>query len=238
MANLLSLYLIALFVLRAAPRVKKRDLLTVSVQAAISGCAALVQRNTDMARKLETAYCLYPWRAAQVLKTHFEILFLLIWVFQLKKEQLQAVCHRCHALCVWLKRLCVCQWEIMWFFYNFRVIATISIPQYLKNFGYLCFTGTTFSTCLFSLQSDGLGFGRLQQQQALPFQYFCSLLGDFLQETTIKQFLCLWTRCGSASHRQQKAVITIGCPSSKAGVKNVVPECDRYIAISKHKWSF
>jgi len=65
------LYVIALFVLRAAPHVKRRDLLTVSVQVAISGCAAHVQRSTNMARKLETASCLCPWRAAQVLKMHF-----------------------------------------------------------------------------------------------------------------------------------------------------------------------
>lgn len=54
------MYVTVLFVLRAAPRVKRRDLLTVSAQAAISGCAARVQRNTDMAMKLETASCLYP----------------------------------------------------------------------------------------------------------------------------------------------------------------------------------
>lgn len=125
----------------------------------------------------------------------------------------------------------------MWFFCNFRAIATISIPQYLKNFGYLCFTETIFSICLFSLQSEGLGFDRLQQQQALPFQYFCPLLGNFFQKTTIKQFLCLWTKCGRESHREQKAVITIGCSFCKPGLKNMVPECDHYIAISKHKWS-
>lgn len=236
MANLLSLYVIALFVLRAASRVKRRDLLTVSVQAAISGCAAHVQRNTDMTRKLETASCLYPWRAAQVLKMHFEILFLLTSVIQLKKEQLQALCHRCYALCVWLRRICMCQWEMMWFFCNFRAIATISFPRYLKSFGYLCFSETIFSTCLFSLWSDRLGFGRLQQQQALPFQYFCPLLGNFLQEATVKQFLCLWMRGWGESHRQQKAGITIGCSFSKPVVKNVVPECDHYIAIRKHKW--
>lgn len=125
----------------------------------------------------------------------------------------------------------------MWFFYNFRTITTISIPQYLKNIEYLCFTEPTFSTCLFSLCSDGLGLGRLQQQQTFPFQYFCPLLGNFTQETTIEQFLHLWTRHGRESHRQWNAVVTVGCSFSKQGVINMVPECDHYIAISKHKWS-
>lgn len=87
------------------------------------------------------------------------------------------VCVIQKAVCVSLRSLCMCQWEIMWFFCNFRAIATISIPQYLKNFGYLCFTETIFSTCLFSLRNDGLGFDRLQQQQALPFQVFLSSFG-------------------------------------------------------------
>lgn len=104
-ANLLSLFVIALCVLRAAPHVKRRDLLTVSVQAAISGCAAHVRRNTNTARKPETASWLCPWRAAQVLKMHFEILFLLISFIKLR---LQALWHRHHALCVWHRRkLCV-----------------------------------------------------------------------------------------------------------------------------------
>lgn len=108
MANFLSLNVTALFVLSAAPHVKRRDPLTVSVQAAISGYAAHVQRNTGMARKLETTSSLYPWRAAQVLKMHFEILFLLISVIQLKKEQLQALCHR-RGLCDSEGCVCVTQ---------------------------------------------------------------------------------------------------------------------------------
>lgn len=74
-ADLLYVYVTALFVPRAAPCAKRRDLPTVSVQDAINGCAARVQKNTGMARNLENTSCLYPWKAAQVLGAHGNCLY-------------------------------------------------------------------------------------------------------------------------------------------------------------------
>lgn len=125
---------------------------------------------------------------------HTVILFLLMSVVWLQKEHLQDLCHRHQALSVWLRRICTWQWEI-----DFSP-ALGPLPQSAfhsigKKFGYLCFTDRIISTCLSNLWSDETGLGGLQQQQALPFQYFCPNLGNFTEETMAKQCLCICARC-------------------------------------------
>lgn len=106
--------------------------------------------------------------------------------------------------------------------------ATISNPCYLRNSGYLFLTETVCSMYLFRLWSDGLWFGRLQDQLSLPFWYFCAQ-----QETAIKQFPCFMDKVWEGKSDSKR--LWPLCSFHKHGVKNVLPECDQCIAVSKHK---
>lgn len=94
---------------------------------------------------------------------------------------------------LWLRRTCMCQWETGGFFSNLRAITTISIPWCWKKILDIFVSQIKSSPCAFPIY--GTGLGGLQQQQALPFQSFCPNLGNFIEETMTKQFLCIWTSC-------------------------------------------
>lgn len=121
---------------------------------------------------------------------HPGLLFLLT---SLQKEQCQALCHRHQALCASEGRERVSK-RFCGFSPALGPLPQSAFHSTGKKFGYLCFTDRIFS----NLWSDGTGLGGPQQQQAMPFQYFCPSLGDFIEETTRKQCLCTWKRCGIA----------------------------------------
>lgn len=94
---------------------------------------------------------------------------------------------------VWLRRICMCQQEIRWFFSNFRAIATIGIPRYWKKVWIFVFDRRDLLRVPFP--SVEWWVRRATTATGFALEYFCLSLGNFTEKTMTKQFLCIWTRC-------------------------------------------